>query len=202
MVVLIHRESFIMRELIITRQFPVTGCTVLDTFIVRPIFSASILTSSLFGTERSYCVGDTLKLNIPSDLDVRLLDGRSFNNYEITTTSIYRLSISEACIDTTLFVSYDFFDCSCEMFIANAFTPNGDGLNDKIRPLSNCDLNYYHWSIYNRWGILIFESYDPEEYFDGTFNDAEINSSTLVYKVAYGNVYRQSTESGTIQIIR
>ncbi len=181
---------------------PFTGCTVLDTFIVRPIYSAAILTRSLFGTERSYCVGDTLKLNIPSDLDVRLPDGRSFNHYEITTTSIYRLSISEACIDTTIFVSYDFFDCSCEMFIASAFSPNGDGLNDRIRPLSNCDLNYYHWSIYNRWGILIFESYDPEEYFDGTFNGTEINSSTLVYKIAYGNIYKQRTESGTIQVIR
>jgi gliding motility-associated-like protein len=181
---------------------PLTGCTVLDTFIVRPIYSANILTSTLFGTERSYCAGDTLKLNIPSDLDVRLLDGRSFNNYEISATSLYRLSISEACIDTTIFVSYNFYDCGCELFIADAFTPNGDGLNDKIKPMGNCDLNYYHWSIYNRWGILIFETRDSEEYFDGLFNGEPINSSSLIYKIASGNGSIQRSSSGTIQIIR
>ena len=181
---------------------PSSGCLVLDTFVVRPIFSNSVLSDSLFGTQRSYCVGDTLKLNIPEDLKVILPDGLSFNSFEISRTATYRLSISEACIDTNIFVSYYFYDCGCELFIADAFTPNGDGLNDKIKPMGNCDLNYYHWHIYNRWGILIFETRDPEEYFDGTFNGAEINGSTLVYKIAMGNQFTQRSFSGTIQIIR
>ena len=181
---------------------PSSGCSVLDTFLVRPIFANSVLSDSLFGTQRSYCAGDTLKLNIPEDLKVILASGLSFNSFEISGTATYRLSISEACIDNTLFVSYDFYDCGCELFIAGAFTPNGDGLNDKIKPLGNCDLNYYHWSIYNRWGILIFETYDPEKYFDGILNGEPINSSSLIYKIASGNGSIQRSSSGTIKIIR
>jgi len=54
-----------------------------------------------------------------------------------------------------------------EVFIPNAFTPNGDGMNDKFRPFISFFPSTYHLIIYNRAGIKVFESKNPEESWNG-----------------------------------
>jgi gliding motility-associated-like protein len=47
--------------------------------------------------------------------------------------------------------------------VPNAFTPNGDGLNDIFRPVATTDLiRQFSMVIYNRWGQLIFETPTPQ----------------------------------------
>ncbi len=49
-------------------------------------------------------------------------------------------------------------------YIPNAFTPDGDGLNDAFKPVfSNIDESFYHIRIFDRWGRVVFESDDVEE---------------------------------------
>ena len=51
-------------------------------------------------------------------------------------------------------------------YMANAFTPNGDGQNDDIKPELN-GAEAYQINIYDRWGKLVFSSRDPNEAWDG-----------------------------------
>ena len=45
--------------------------------------------------------------------------------------------------------------------VPNAFTPNGDGLNDTFRPVATGDLiRQFSMVIYYRWGQMIFETSD------------------------------------------
>ncbi len=54
------------------------------------------------------------------------------------------------------------------IYIPNAFTPNGDGLNDIFRPVVELELvRQFHLSIYNRWGERIFETSDAGKGWDG-----------------------------------
>ncbi len=54
--------------------------------------------------------------------------------------------------------------------VPNAFTPNGDGLNDKIKILYNSSIiGITYFNIYNRAGKLVFQTHDIEEGWDGTF---------------------------------
>jgi gliding motility-associated-like protein len=179
----------------------VTGCDVLDTFQVVKA-SSNLAIDSLFQANRSYCVGDTLNLSFPSLYRVRWSNDSVVQRTDIFATSSHLVEIEGPCLDTTVFLSYDFYNCDCGLFMANAFTPNGDGLNDKIKPMGNCDLNYYHWQIFNRWGIQVFDSYDFEEYFDGTYKGYQINSSSLFYRLSYSNRFTQKSESGILNIIR
>jgi gliding motility-associated-like protein len=55
------------------------------------------------------------------------------------------------------------------LFIADAFTPNGDGTNEFFKGLGYTRyINRFEMQIYNRWGELIFETDDIDASWDGT----------------------------------
>ncbi|MGB3549036.1 MAG: gliding motility-associated C-terminal domain-containing protein, partial [Saprospiraceae bacterium] len=53
-------------------------------------------------------------------------------------------------------------------FMPNAFTPNGDGLNDELIPKAFLfGYQSYAFRIWNRWGAAIFTTEDPNEGWTG-----------------------------------
>ena len=59
------------------------------------------------------------------------------------------------------------------VYLPTAFSPNGDGNNDGFRPIvvdDNIDFDSWEFSIYNRWGELVFKTNDVNEAWDGTYN--------------------------------
>ncbi len=69
-----------------------------------------------------------------------------------------------------------------KLFFPNAFTPNGDGINDVFAPVGQLDnAAQYHLMIYDRWGQLIYESVDPHIGWNGN----STGSGVYIYKVIY-----------------
>lgn len=67
--------------------------------------------------------------------------------------------------------------CTSEyFFLPNAFTPNGDNINDILRLRSNFidKITGFELQIYNRWGDLVFKTEDPLEGWDGTYRGREL----------------------------
>lgn len=57
-----------------------------------------------------------------------------------------------------------------QLQMPNAFTPNGDGINDIYKAKSGYkSLVEFHAYIYNRWGQKLFEWTNPDEGWDGTY---------------------------------
>lgn len=56
--------------------------------------------------------------------------------------------------------------------LPSAFSPNGDGEND-ILYVRGYNVERIHLQIFNRWGQLVFESYDINNGWDGTFQGLE-----------------------------
>ncbi|MBK7945470.1 MAG: gliding motility-associated C-terminal domain-containing protein [Flavobacteriales bacterium] len=53
-------------------------------------------------------------------------------------------------------------------YVANAFTPNGDGYNDTFKPIINVvDLESFVFQVFDRWGGEIYSSTDPWAEWDG-----------------------------------
>ena len=52
--------------------------------------------------------------------------------------------------------------------VPNAFTPNGDGINDKVF-VRGYGITKMVWRIYNRWGVLVFQTANRLEGWDGTY---------------------------------
>jgi gliding motility-associated-like protein len=58
-------------------------------------------------------------------------------------------------------------------YIPNIMTPDGDQFNESFKPIftSGYDMYDYHLTIFNRWGEIIFESYDTEYGWNGHYGD-------------------------------
>lgn len=87
-------------------------------------------------------------------------------------------------------------------FIPNAFTPDGDGLNEVFK-VEGVGLNEFQLYIFNRWGQLIFESKDPEVGWDGTFKGNPVQVDVYVYKLIYkGLGFAREQQVGKIALLR
>jgi gliding motility-associated-like protein len=69
-----------------------------------------------------------------------------------------------------------------DLYIPNAFTPNGDGKNDFFGAEARAVVEY-ELLIFNRWGELIFESNDIERGWDGMYLGAEAQEGVYSYKL-------------------
>jgi len=55
------------------------------------------------------------------------------------------------------------------IYVPKVFTPNGDGTNDVLKPILVGIQTFHYFSVYNRWGNLVFTTQDPNQGWDGTF---------------------------------
>jgi gliding motility-associated-like protein len=74
--------------------------------------------------------------------------------------------------------------------LPTAFSPNGDGFNDTYFPLITGYGDLDHYTIYNRWGEVVFESDDTSIGWDGTYKNKEQVVGTYVV-VVYSTVQSQ-----------
>ncbi len=71
-----------------------------------------------------------------------------------------------------------------DFYCPNAFTPDGDGLNDLFRPaIPDAGFNEYKLLIYNRTGVKIFESPLPGIGWDGTYNGEPCPAGVYIYRI-------------------
>jgi len=74
------------------------------------------------------------------------------------------------------------------LFMANVFTPNGDGNNDRFFPQGKGISVIYSFKVYSRWGELMYEAYNipinDENYgWDGTFKGIPLDPDVYVYSI-------------------
>lgn len=88
----------------------------------------------------------------------------------------------------------------------NAFTPNGDGVNDTFKPLFFCPVLTTNFKIYNRWGDKVFETRDPNAAWDGKTDGSEAPSDVYVWQVEYEVVregrQQKMMEKGDVALLR
>jgi gliding motility-associated-like protein len=88
-------------------------------------------------------------------------------------------------------------------FIPNTFTPNGDGLNDLFMP-AIMGVEEYRFMIFDRWGMLIFDTQDTYQGWDGRFKENKCQEDVYVWKIEYINVVNGESEKiiGHVTLVR
>lgn len=91
-------------------------------------------------------------------------------------------------------------------FIPNTFTPDGDEYNNTFKPViaAGIDLTDYHLTIFNRWGEVIFESYDYEIGWDGVYDNVMVEDATYLWRLEFGTSRNDTRviEVGHVNMIR
>jgi gliding motility-associated-like protein len=91
----------------------------------------------------------------------------------------------------------------CLLVIPNAFTPNGDGINDLWKIQSSCYTNLTV-DVYNRWGSLMYHSdnYNDANAWDGKYHGENVPDATYYYVVKATGPNGSPTKKGSLTIIR
>ena len=119
----------------------------------------------------------------PTGLDNPLAENP---NASPTVTTLYSVLISTAqgckVTDTvTVFVTPDICNGK-NIFVPNAFSPNGDNENDRLAVRGEC-LSAVHFQVFDRWGECVFDSTDMNASWDGTYNGQPMNDGVYIWVV-------------------
>jgi large repetitive protein len=109
---------------------------------------------------------------------------------------------NEGCkINDTTFV--DASSC-CEVYVPNAFSPNGDNVNETWTPRAKGTLSEYNLAIYDRWGNKVFSTNTANESWDGTYKGVEMNMDTYFYLLKYQCTFdnQKRIEKGDITLLK
>ncbi|MCB9170397.1 MAG: choice-of-anchor L domain-containing protein [Flavobacteriales bacterium] len=89
------------------------------------------------------------------------------------------------------------------LYFPNAFTPDGDGVNDLFGPVGHY-IEHFEMRIFDRWGEMIYETEDFDQPWDGSVNGGGIaQSGVYVYKYkAEGHLFPSVEAYGHVTLVK
>lgn len=174
------------------------NCVTTDTITIGRKYEPTIY----LGPDTTLCNEDFIILPKYADSAAYLWsDGSTGSTLKVTAAGWYSLIATNECgtVKDSVYIGYKF----CGIWFPNAFTPNGDGLNDEIGVLGNVSaLKNFELSIYNRWGQRVFYTADPHGAWNGRFNGVDQPLGTFAYMFEYDVNGQHFLQKGNFHLIR
>ncbi len=101
----------------------------------------------------------------------------------VQQTTTFTVTVSDGICTRSASVTVSVFDLVCEepdIFVPNSFTPNGDGTND-ILFVRGQHITDVEFLVFDRWGEKVFETFDQNVGWDGSFKGQEVGPAVFVY---------------------
>lgn len=94
--------------------------------------------------------------------------------------------------------------CCDGIFLPNAFSPNGDGLNDEFNAKNSAGTELIAFMIANRWGEIVFSSVSHFDGWNGHYKgeDAEVGYYYYIYKYKCLSSMKEHIRKGDVLLIR
>lgn len=178
----------------------------LDAFVVDPLIcrgDSTEIVVEVFTLEGL----DAFELPVFFEWDAPLVQG-----YQPTVAGgEYTATAQNGCGTSRVEVVVEEEYCGCDVYVPNAFTPDGDGLNEGFKVHTACEFDTFEFEVFNRWGQVVWRSNDASEPWDGGVNvngigDHYLPDGVYPYTVAwsYSDDGQQIRESriGRILIVR
>ncbi len=114
--------------------------------------------------------------------------GQTTRRIKIDQLGIYtvRATTAEGCTEERPVTVFD--ECDPRIIVPDVFTPNGDGINDRL-DVFTAHISDYELRIYNRWGELVFRTNDINEKWDGSYKGVFYPTQSYAWLVAYKSAY-------------
>ncbi len=167
------------------------GCSVSDTVAIDAI--RTFANMQVWADDTVIFLGESTQLHatpIP-DVTYRWQPATTLTRPNATTTTatpinttwyILTATDSNGCqyVDTLKITCIEVICDKPNIFIPNAFSPNGDGINDKVC-FSGEWITSFHITIFARWGEKMFEAYNIDQCWDGTYNGKKCQAGVYMY---------------------
>ncbi len=171
------------------------GCTLTDSIVVS--------VTSVLPTVHAYATPDTIPYGDTTQLNLNLSANVISINWQADSTIIGSLTIANPQADPKVTNAYyvevaDSGSCKkydtvivyvvqppcsqTNIYIPNAFSPNGDGKNDVLYVRGN-GITELYFAVYDRWGQRMFETHDQTIGWDGTFKGKKLDAAVFGYYV-------------------
>ena len=189
----------------------------IDSFTINSIPNVDIIADSISGY-KPLTVNFNLNWNNyfpPNTLtyDWDFSNGEGFSNIKTPTHTFYELGVNNVdliittdknCIakfDTQVFVNTP----PLKVFTPNAFNPKSDVYkNRKFNVIITSDTyKDFHLKIFNRWGEIMFESFNPTIGWDGTYKSSPVKFDVYGYLLTVKDLSgKEYKYTGTITILK
>lgn len=176
------------------------GCTASDTVDLQMIESPFVF----LGNDTLLQAGELLVLSTNTAYPpAHWSNGETGYTFNVNSPGTYWASVDkDGCIGSdTIQVSYE---SHCKIYCPNAFTPNGDGLNDFFTPIANEPIETYRLIIRNRWGTIVYESDDISIAWDGYYKDNDPTPDVYSWIIRFTCPYdtEEKLAKGTVIILK
>ncbi len=143
----------------------------------EPVF---LMNESLNATDYSWSLNG---VSIGNETDA------SFSYTEEGMYTITLIATNGSCVDTVL-VSLNLEE-DLIFYVPNTFTPDNDEFNQQFTPVftSGFDPTHYQLMIFNRWGEMVFESFNSKIGWDGTYGGKKSQDGTYTWKIIFKEKY-------------
>lgn len=93
-------------------------------------------------------------------------------------------------------------NCECPLYLPNAFTPNGDGVNDELRVGMDCSPTAFEFALHDRWGRSLHRTTDPDLSWTGDGVPVGVYTYTLHYAWMGDEGLRSDERRGSVTLVR
>ncbi len=158
------------------------------------------------GKDTTLCKYEVLNLFVNSwQSKINWNDGSTGPTLRVLDPGIYSVIATNICGKKGDTIQVSFREINCRFFLPNAFTPNGDGINERYKPIIY-DVGEMKYQIFNRWGELLYEGNESDDGWDGTSKGEMAQLDDYLVHVTYsytsGLRYIKITESGMFVLMR
>ena len=178
------------------------GCITGDTAAIlsfHPVPPSNAVADSVV------CGNIILTMQAPAGFTYLWSDGSTNQTIDINTSGQYSVLLTNNFGCTSNSVFNIGLNCPAQLAMPNAFTPDGDGLNDLFLPRYS-KIGSYHIYIYNRWGQLLYETDKLYQGWDGTYQGVKCQTGVYVGMAEYSTNDDQSdikrVAKGNVTLLR
>jgi len=161
----------------------IDDCTLRDSVVVLDTRE-----TGGFPSDTVICRDEPLRLAPPLPGSYLWSDGSQGSGITVAASGSYSVSVTNECGEFVFSTDVEAMDCACDVYVPNAISPNGDGINDELQAFWGCDFDYQiiTFRVFDRWGGQVYASADGEEPgWDGTARGKPLPEGVYVWLMEY-----------------
>lgn len=160
------------------------------------------------GTKTSVKICEKESASLVADSTAQFFEwstGETSSAISVQDTGLYLVFVRVESADCPRLDSFHlaFKNCFVPLEMVNAFSPGGDGINEVFKAKQTYAYDDFSIQIYNRWGLLVFESEDPFFEWDGNSKGGnELPAGTYFYIARYLHKDQSDEQKAAVTLIR